>query len=688
MGWIYKIIGEDCMNISDFPGLQIASSLVNEDAPNFRPNSWPIKYDFPVVVDSKENIVSRYSDVRWDFSPWEGSNLKIYFGDGPGQGHKVSSENANLLRQVMAWWLWGHGAAAKPKTLVFKFKTIKPIFVICSKHNILASELSDHPNIIKKIAISLKVNNDHIITYLNDLKFISEKLGFTILDDEGMKIFISNLLKTTVTQTAYIPVRIWSYQVGRLKECLDDFMEHREKIEKLHQFCLDAYAKNAGGDLSLAFEGLGANQPFGKFKPKGQSDSNKVFHGKFSEIAEKFEIDELLEKWVRVDHSYGIRTLSSYMSLISVVGLAYILNFSLMRLSEGSKLRTNCLEIEKNHGIEDIYLIRGVTTKTVEDDNALWIVSPTVKIAIDAMTIVANLRVNAAKNNSKNNMSENDINNPLLQTMVFEPWQTSKDCYIRNGYKTMRAYTNVSNVWPKLFDDNEMRITDKDLEMANRLTFNLDPEKYSVGKIWPLSWHQLRRTGAVNMLASGLVSELSLQYQLKHSSLAMTQYYGQNYYKLKGQLSDEARGFYLREMYESIVRDFKSLQDDHYISPHNEKRKEQILTEISEKDHKELIKAAKNGKISYRETFLGGCANLGPPCPLGGISNISSCMGFGDEKPCKSILIDKDKLPIINQLKEVLNNQVMNVDVDTPLYHSIQTQLESAERAIYVINRS
>lgn len=290
MGWIYKIIGEDCMNISDFPGLQIASSLVNEDAPNFRPNSWPIKYDFPVVVDSKENIVSRYSDVRWDFSPWEGSNLKIYFGDGPGQGHKVSSENANLLRQVMAWWLWGHGAAAKPKTLVFKFKTIKPIFVICSKHNILASELSDHPNIIKKIAISLKVNNDHIITYLNDLKFISEKLGFTILDDEGMKIFISNLLKTTVTQTAYIPVRIWSYQVGRLKECLDDFMEHREKIEKLHQFCLDAYAKNAGGDLSLAFEGLGANQPFGKFKPKGQSDSNKVFHGKFSEIAEKFEI--------------------------------------------------------------------------------------------------------------------------------------------------------------------------------------------------------------------------------------------------------------------------------------------------------------------------------------------------------------------------------------------------------------
>ncbi len=165
----------------------------------------------------------------------------------------------------------------------------------------------------------------------------------------------------------------------------------------------------------------------------------------------------------------------------------------------------------------------------------------------------------------------------------------------------------------------------------------------------------------------------------------MSQYYGKNYYRLKEPLNDEARGYYLRQMYQAMVREFKSLQSDQYVSPHGEKRKDQILHEISEKDHKQLIKAAKAGNISYRQTLLGGCANSGPPCPLGGISNISACMGFGEEKPCKSALLDKDKLPMINQLKEVVSLQINGAEEGSPMHESLQAQLESAERAINVI---
>ena len=243
----------------------------------------------------------------------------------------------------------------------------------------------------------------------------------------------------------------------------------------------------------------------------------------------------------------------------------------------------------------------------------------------------------------------------------------------------------AKNMWPKLFDGKELTITEADLEMANRMTFGLDPEKFAVGKVWPLAWHQLRRTGAVNMLASGLVTEASLQYQLKHASRAMSQYYGKNYYRLKEPLNDEARAYYLREMYQSMVREFKALQSDQYVSPHGEKRKQQILSEISEKDHEQLLKAAKAGRISYRQTFLGGCANSGPPCPLGGISNISSCMGFGGNTPCASALLDKSKLPMIKQLKNVIAIQIFDAAPDSPLYESLQAQLESAERAIHVI---
>src|SRR5699024_3611981 len=210
---------------------------------------------------------------------------------------------------------------------------------------------------------------------------------------------------------------------------------------------------------------------------------------------------------------------------------------------------------------------------------------------------------------------------------------------------------------------------------------------YAVGKIWHIAWHQLRRTGAVNMLASGLVSEFSLQYQLNHANQAMTRYYGQNYYKLSKPLDVNARNFYLKEMYESIVGDFKKLQSDNFISPHSNKRKQQILSEISLKDHNTLLKAAETGKISYRETFLGGCANNGPPCSLGGISNISSCMGYGENKPCKSILLDINKLNLIENLKDSLIHQLGEVKDNSPLSLSLKAQLESLKRAIHVINK-
>jgi hypothetical protein len=70
---------------------------------------------------------------------------------------------------------------------------------------------------------------------------------------------------------------------------------------------------------------------------------------------------------------------------------------------------------------------------------------------------------------------------------------------------------------------------------------------------------------------------------------------------------------------------------------------------------------------------------------LGGISNISACMGFGEEKSCKSALLDKEKLPIINQLREVVSIQINEAEEGSPMHESLQAQLESAERAINVI---
>ncbi|WP_282109270.1 hypothetical protein [Shewanella algicola] len=674
------------MNVAELPGLQIESPIITTDAENFRPSSWPPPIDFPVITDAEGNVVSRYGDVRWDLSPWAGYTLTIHFGDGPGQGKRISSENASLLRQIVAWWLWGAAAVRSARSLVFKFESIKPLFVACTDNGIVVSELYKFPRVIQDVASYYSTRGNRLISYLNALSYAEDQLGFTLLNEKGMKILSEALPNNDETQTAYIPVRIWNYQISRLRECLDDFIAHKDDIEACYNFCLDAYAKNAGGSLSMAFGGLGSSGPFNGRRSIGLQKSGKEFYGIFRDTTRNYKIEGLIEKWCNTENKMTPVTLSSYLSLVCQAGLAYILNFSLMRLEEAGKLRADCYELESDHLGNDIHILKGITTKTIEDGDARWIGSPTVDIAVKAMTAVASMRMKAAIENPYIELSKEDIENPVLQSLPHEPWSPRAPLKQPiKKYKKARSYGDIWNIWPKLFDAKELTITDADLELANRLTDGLDPEKFAVGKVWPLAWHQLRRTGAVNMLASGLVSEASLQYQLKHASRAMSQYYGKNYYRLKEPLSDEARGYYLRQMYQAIVREFKSLQSDQYVSPHGEKRKDQILHEITEKDHKQLIKAAKAGNISYRQTFLGGCANSGPPCPLGGISNISGCMGFGEEKPCKSALLDKDKLPMINQLREVVSIQINGAEEGSPMHESLQAQLESAERAINVI---
>ena len=668
----------------NLPGLQIRSPLVSPKAANFRPHAWPPPDDFPVVIDSKGRVVSRYSDSRWDFTPWAGTMCSINFGDGQTNGARISPRNAALFRQVTAWLLWGADAVQNPRTLSIKHGLLKHLFAACSEAGILATDLGKYPKVVENLAERLPESSAFsAFALFHDLWAAREPLGFVLLDQAALGTLGGLIPLRDSTQTAYIPPRIWTYQVVRLRECLDDFHTHRDAVESCFQFCLEAYATNAGGDLSRTFAGM--RQSRAPFHPENERkiiDGCK-FYGAFRHTTQRFGIYELLGRWVNASDVNGIKAFSNYLTLISHVGLAYVLNFSLMRIDEASQLRADCHQVERDLVGDDIHLLRGKTTKTVPDDSAIWITSPSVKVAIDAMTSVARLRAPLAQLDPSLEVEPDYAKNPLLQVRAHEPWAPSK---VQSCRKRPCAYGEIIGSWPKLFDAQALRVTEDDLSLARRMTLGLDPDRFAVGKAWPFAWHQLRRTGAVNMLASGLVSDASLQYQLKHATRAMSRYYGQNYYLLSGHIDDEARGLYLREMYDAVVREFESLADARFISPLGDRRKDQIVSPILEKDHNGLLRDAKSGRVSYRQTFLGGCAKPGPPCELGGISNISGCTGYDGNKPCEWALIDRAKRPLIENLRRLLRAKLGTANPDEPLYDSLKAQLESAERALYAID--
>lgn len=667
------------------PGLQIDSSLVAPGTANFRPPSWPPPPDFPVVIDAEGVVGCVYGDAVWNLALWAGKTCSVPFGDGSGRGAAVSCENADLLRQIAGWWLWGPLAVQSAVTLKVRVSQIRQLAAVCSEQGILMSELTRFPSVIDTVAARIRSSDGPLmIGLLHRLLAHREALGFVILDEDGIRRLAGKLPDHERVQTAYIPPRIWTYQLNRLREFLDDYLSYREQVSACFAFCLEAYHANAGGWGTL-FDGQLSRlcRPFGNAPSTASRAAGRRCYGPFRHTAQRFGVDGLIKRWVADDSISGFTEL---LNMVREAGMAYALNFSLMRVDEGAQLRAGCYTVELDALNQDVHLLSSTTSKTLQDADARWICSPSVSVAIEAMTHVARLRLGAAQHNPRRRMSAYDRAHPWLWSHGEEPWSKGNESKGERG--RVPEYARIIARRSKIFATEQLRITQADLDVARAMTFGLDPVKFAVGKVWPFAWHQLRRTGVCNMLASGLVSESSLRYQLKHLTVVMTRYYGQNHFRLKSDLNEEARGLFLKEMYAAVARGFAELTGDQFISPHGEKRKDQILRPIAECDHKGLAQAAKSGKVAYRETLLGGCTQV--TCIYGGVTNIAACMGTAGEskKPCEHLIISKDRRSILVKLIADFDSQLGQVSSDSPLWPSLMGNLNAAKEAINVINRA
>lgn len=679
-------------NIAHF-GLAIESPVVSSNSKNFRLQSWPPSKDFPIIIGSDGQVISKYEDYVWKLSAWTKKARILNFGDGPPAPRtpNITPANANLLRQIVAWWLYGPAAVRSAITLAQRFSDIRALFALSSSHGIVASDLFRYPALVDKfISLIRPSKGEKILTLLHSLYEQREQLGFTLLDGAGLTRLEAALPKHETRQTAYIPPRIWVYQVTRLRLFLEDFHLHREQIESCFHFCLNAYVKNTGSLAETCR--VGRNKTWGPFWVHPEYDgsrSGRIYHGPFLQTARKFGIDELLLRWVaprnKTSTKISVTSLSTYFSMVGYAGMAYLLNFSLMRIDEGWSLRADCLEIENDPRFGQICTLRGITSKTIDDEDARWPTSPEVKLAIDAMNCVTRLRMICAEANPDVPTTIEDIRNPNLVVRPYEPWAVcSSEDLVRplSVRPTPANYSQMRTLYPNLFCANELRIRQADLQIARLVNPTLSSVKFVLGEPWPLAWHQLRRTGAVNMQASGLVSDASLQYLLKHASRAMSLYYGQGYTRLN--LTEEARALYVRTMYEVLGKEMSLLFSDRFVSPHGEKRKAEILGLIDAGDSKKLSALASSGLVSYRETLLGGCTKRGP-CPYGGVDNIVHCAGTNEGNACANVLYDRKRAPEIHRLSIIIHSQIDKSQEGSPYRESLEAQRRAVEKALNVI---
>jgi hypothetical protein len=672
------------MNSAGKTNQQIPGNSSRAQAYLARPKSWPPPTDFPVAVGKDGRVVSRYGDHVWNLSDWAKVPMVLNFGDGPQRKDRpsISAENAQLLRQIAAWFLFGPRAAREAGTLKAKFKLIRPIFTGCSARGILASGLFRYPAAIEEIGSNLSPSRfDESVSVLHGLYEQREKLGFFILNPAGIARLVACVPEHVTRQTPYIPPRIWAYIVNRCKEFLDDYALHMSSIEDCFSYCLERY---------MDFEGQTETTASGRFTRGRRPPSETILGSHFSDISSQFGIEEVIRKWtVHESHrpyskENSIQKLSSYLTLAGYVGTLYIAAFSLMRVSEVWKLRSDCFKKHTDAEFGDVYLLQGDTTKTQKEVNALWVTSESTSGAISVMTSAARLRMHAASANPDAPVTKEYLMNPYLVPRSYDPWScrrsTKTKLSTRHSHLSLAA---VVKVFPLLFDRNQLEIQPEDLIAARRVSPSLDDKKFAAGKTWTLCWHQLRRTGTVNMFASGTVSEYSLQYQLKHSTLLMTHFYGQGFSELS--LNEKTRREILHTMYEMAANDAIELFNDDFISPHGEARKTLALAPIERKELKELRKLAEKGGIPWRETPFGGCTKAGP-CEYGGFDHMIHCGGGNDNAPCAHGLFDKRKQPAVLELSRRIRSQLIDIGEKSPMRSWLSEMVAALNNIILAMN--
>lgn len=661
------------MNLDQL-GLQIDAPMVHPGAGNFRPPTWPPPPDWAPILDAQGNPVCHYSDSTWPLDVWGNRALKINFGDGKTKkgSARLDPANANLLRQCTAWFMWGHRGCRTAGSLCAKVTNLKPLFVVCSEHGILASDLMRFEKVVDEVAANLAPSNfEDVITILHELLDANEQLGFCLLNQDGLARLAMLQPDYDSQQTPYIPPRIWTYQLNRLRECLQDYVQHQERIEDCFRFCLEAYSYNHGSlKAAVTSRADGVRSPFQNRKSRPAIR----YHGSFKLTADRFGITELIGRWAGpfTDEKgeKQIVKLSQYLDLVCMAGLAYLLNFSLMRIQEGYSLRSDCLLIERDEKFGDIPMLVGETTKTDHDADARWPVSKSAPLAVDVMKHIAALRMLCARERDDLGITEEDKENPYLIFYNYEPWSPSKHKHYRLR-PTTRLYQDILSSYPRLLDASQITINDEDLRVAKLITPTLDSEKFKVGVPWPFAWHQLRRTGAVNMQASDLVDDSSLQQLLKHHSRVMMLFYGRNHSRLA--LNEKTRILFIKTIYEELGRALRNLPSPQFVSPLGEDRKEIIVHLIKEADALTLDKAAKQGQVGARRIRAGFCVNH-RPCPYGGIEAIAHCLGEDGGKGCPDLLINMKKEGSVQLYEKVVDDQLKVVHPESPRYQSLQAE--------------
>lgn len=465
---------------------------------------------------------------------------------------------------------------------------------------------------------------------------------------------------TEGTQTLLIPSNIYQSFLRKVIEDLTLFMEFKDKI--YYVFSKRALVRDQGVamDKDLTQGDLTHDQ---------QNRINYYWQCIIKQDTELLSIlKELSNNGISRDDTWSgvVRSLGFWQARCAVL----IAAFTGMRRNEILAIPFNGLSyLSTDKG--EIPVIWSTTTKLEEHGIpkfTKWVTSNIVHLAFDVARVITRGILEFSGSSATNVSNERDV--PLFLS--------SEQQEKRN------PHPNFDFVVPTLGLDkliknyyhSELTVSQNDIEELRWFLYGEDSALVKKGGLWPLAFHQFRRSLAIYAAGSGNVSYPTLKAQLKHISMVMTAYYADSHSRAIDLLSNKDGVNALKsEWLDARAR----VESDHLYDLVNgntplsgvagkklshQKMKNELPVFLTSR--KETAKAVKNGKIRYRPTLVGGCMSQ-KPCNKGAGVLASACVN------CENAVFLPGSIESLKQTKEFYQDQ-------------LQTTLPNRARNEYELN--
>lgn len=652
----------------------------------FKTENWKELNEIVVSRDHFGAPASRFGDEYWDLSSYVDTKITnkkgIFFSE-------IASEYLAMeMKLICFYWMYvagkpRTGPVIKTTTLISRHSKLNQIFKFLDSYSFKSVETLSHPLVFSEFCSYIQTqqysiaNCQHIFIIVANLRRTTGVLPFAFSSptDQTPKELAKEyaaLDKVKTDQFYAIPTRLMELIYGEALSIVESLHPHRDLIHNLLTDLHDNYLIGKK-EIDQKIES-GQWQWLKKSEPAYRIEVSKSKPSKDFEIIESYIQETPLAKLVPTNGSKFKGWITNVQTACYIVCAA----FTGMRRSELYGLTADSFKTRVFNN-QKYYFLQSQHHKMVQGrpQTCEWL---TVPVALKAIELAEAL----SRNMRSQLLTDGD---PIRVHISDCLWlnQSSKATFPKVRFEgSMRTHFN------EIAKAANAYITEADLEEFKLINPNCNPQhadaKIQLGKLWPLTSHQFRRSFAVFAKRHDLCSSVAIKQQFKHLDVPTSDWYGEggldsklSYFQLDVELKALLREVQ-HEMVTEKIHSWLNSKDELYGKMGKSIMKERKATAqiFSSWDH--VYGLVKAGKLSLVGTLHSYCL-AGYDCQMQKVSSPAACF------TCENQLIDKEKAKNWFQRHKWASEKLLYLDSIGELtasgYSHFVTQIKAAEKVMH-----